>query len=273
MSSAALPGITFGVASYGDGALLRENFLSSPCFEGTHPHQILVRANFPSAAKAYNEIIDQAANDLIVFAHYDVLLPASWLRELRQAIEYLDRADPAWGVLGCYGVNQSGRVFGFLYQRGMGLVGTPLEHPEPVQTLDEFILVIRKSSGLRFDERLPHFHLYGADICLRAASRKLTSYTIPAFCVHNTNHYLVLPPEFYECCRFIRRVWRDRLPVQTSCIRITRFNLPVYQRRLMDAYLRYVRRKAFISARVKDSPKLMNEAEAALRRRLASISS
>ena len=70
-----------------------------------------------------------------------------------------------------------------------------------VQTLDEIVLILKKSSGLRFDDSLPHFHFYGTDICLRAAQRGMRSYAISAFCVHNTHQTLVLPEEFYECCQ------------------------------------------------------------------------
>jgi hypothetical protein len=131
-----------------------------------------------------------------------------------------------------------------------------------IQTLDEVVLIFRRSSGLRFDDHLPHFHLYGADLCLRAAKTGLKTYAIPAFCIHNTNQYLVLPKEFYECCRHIKRRWKDQLPIQTTCVRITRFNRFIYSRRLQEAYLRYVCHKGFIAPRVKDVSQLLQQAAA-----------
>jgi hypothetical protein len=112
---------------------------------------------------------------------------------------------------------------------------------------------------LRFDETLPHFHLYGADICLRAAEMGLKSYAISAFCIHNTRQCLVLPKEFYECCRHIKRVWKNLLPIQTTCIRITRFNFPLYRRRLRELYLRRVRRKEFGGTRVANPQRLLDK--------------
>jgi hypothetical protein len=253
--------ITFVVA-VNSREILNGNFLASPCFRVAHNHQILVQENFVSAAKAYNDGIDRAHNDLIVFAHQDIIFPESWLSQLQCALDYLEFEDPRWGVLGIGGVNPDRTGYGHLYSTGLGITGPSFERPGPVQTLDEIVLILRKSSGLRFDERLPHFHLYGTDICLRAAKMGMRSYAISAFCIHNTHQNLILPEEFYECCRHIKRVWKDSLPIQTTCIRITRFNIPLYARRLKEAYLRYTRRKEVGQPRVKDVPRLLKDIDA-----------
>ena len=80
----------------------------------------------------------------------------------------------------------------------------------------------------------------------------MKSYAISAFCIHNTHQPLVLPPEFYQCCKYIRRTWSNCLPIQTTCVRITTYDIPIYARRLREAYLRYIRRKEFGGTRVKD---------------------
>jgi hypothetical protein len=247
--------ITFVVA-VNDRELFENNFLASPCFREIHDHEILVQENFASAAKAYNDAIDRAAHDLIVFAHQDIIFSESWLSQLQRALDYLEVQDPGWGVLGCAGVNPDGPVWAHLYSSGLGVIGPPFEQPVPIQTLDEIVLILRKSSALRFDERLPHFHLYGTDICLRAAKSGMKSYVIDAFCIHNTHQGLILPEEFYECCRHIKQAWGDCLPIQTTCIRITRFNIPLYARRLRETYLRFIRRKEVGGTRVKDVKRL-----------------
>ncbi len=240
----SLTSVTFVVA-VNNRALCNANFLVSPCLRPPHDHQTLLQENFSSAAVAYNDAIERAVNDLVVFCHQDVLLPEAWLLQLKRALDHLEIDDPKWGVLGCYGetLNDNGR--GHIYSSGRGVMGRPFDHPATVQTLDEIVLVLRKSSGLRFDETLPHFHLYGADICLRAVRQGMKSYAISAFCLHNTHQSLVLPREFYECCNHIKRVWRDCLPIQTTCIRITGSSFPLYRRKLSEFYLRHVRRKEF----------------------------
>lgn len=256
--------ITFVVATYGTGEVLESNFLASPCLRKPHPHQILVQRDYISAAKAYNEAIDQAGYDLMVFAHHDMVFPELWLSQLERTLEYFEDKDPRWGVLGCYGTTHDGHGIGCIYSPGFGVIGRPLSQPESVQTLDEIVLILRKSSGLRFDDRLPHFHLYGADICLSAAKMGMKSYAISAFCIHNPRHYRVLPKEFYDCCRQIKRLWKDQLPIKTTCVTITRFNRLIYRRRLAEAYLRYIRHKGFIAPRAEDASQLLQEAAAAV---------
>lgn len=258
MSTISESRITFVIA-VNDRELFEHNFLASPCLAQLKDHEILVQEKFSSAAKAYNDAIDRAAHDLIVFCHQDILLPESWPSQLESALRYLESHDPNWGVLGSYGKTQDGRGWGHVYSSGRDVIGEPFEQPVVIQTLDEIVLILRKSSGLRFDDSLPHFHFYGADICLRAASRGLKSYAISTFCIHNTHQYLVLPKEFYECSSHIKRVWKNFLPIQTTCIRITRFDLPVYSRRLREFYLRHIRRKEWGGRRVQDPIALLDE--------------
>lgn len=251
---------TFVIAVNNRG-VLENNLLASPCFRIPHAHEIIIQEGFTSAAKAYNDAIARSRNDIIVFIHQDMFLPEQWLSQLKFALEYLEDKDPAWGVLGCYGETQNQGGRGCVYQPGLGMIGTPLDRPAPIQTLDEIVLILRKSSGLKFDQGLPHFHLYGTDICLRADRLGRKSYAIPAFCIHNTNQGFVLPKEFYECYEYVKRVWSSRLPIQASCIRITRLNLALYKRRLYEIYFRYNHQGSNEGIRVQDVRQLIKEAD------------
>ena len=255
--------ITLVVAVEKRGDVLSDNLLSSPLLEQFADCQILIQENFASAALAYNDAIDRSANDLIIFAHQDVIFPASWLVDLEAALDHLQVVDPAWGVLGCYGETRDCRGQGYIYAPGRGILGRRFAFPAPVQTLDEIVLILRKSSGLRFDRTLPHFHLYGTDICLRAAEMGMISYAISAFCVHNANQYCLLPKQFYDACRHIRGTWKNRLPIQTTCIRLTRFGLPLYSRRVREAYVRCVPSKAAVRSRATNVRQLLVQAHAA----------
>lgn len=257
--------ITFAVA-VNNRKVFENNFLASPFLHGAHAHQILVQEQFVSASKAYNDALGRSSNDLIVFCHQDVYLPETWLEDFRNALDYLAVHEPNWGVLGCSGMTVNRRHWRYMYSSGLGVSGDPFPHPEPVQTLDEIVLIVRKSSGLRFDESLPHFHLYGTDICLRAAEMGMKSYAISAFCIHNTHQYLILPPEFYECCKHVRQVWKRCLPIQTTCIKITKFNVPIYLRRLRESYLRHIRRKEFGGMRATNVQLLLEECAQAMTR-------
>ena len=239
--------------------ILEKNLLASPCLQSPHPHQILVQEGFSSASQAYNNAIQKSRNELIVFVHQDMILPNLWLADLEKALGHLEVNDPNWGVLGSYGKTQDGRGWGHVYSSGRDVIGEPLDRPVAVQTLDEIVLILRKSSGLRFDDSLPNFHMYGADICLRAARKGMKSYAFSAFCIHNTHQTLVLPKEFYECCKHIRHVWKNCLPIQTTCITITRFSFPLYSRKLKEFYLRHIRRKECGGTRVQDPLTLLDE--------------
>jgi hypothetical protein len=250
--------ITFAVAT-NSREILQDNFLSSPCFAQAHPHQILIQEGFTSACAAYNDAIKRSTNDLIVFVHQDILLPESWLHDLEISIDSLSRSDRNWGVLGCYGETLVGGGYGYIYSGGIGLLGKPFDSPAAVQTLDEIVLILRRSSNLRFDDRLPGFHFYGADICMAASAQGMNNYVIPAFCVHNTQQNYYLPGEFYDGYRFMKRKWKDALPIRTTCVRITKSNSDMYRKRIREAYLRFVRGKKVSKVRVKHGLGLLQD--------------
>ena len=96
-----------------------------------------------------------------------------------------------------------------------------------MESLDEVVLILRKSSGLRFDPHLAGFHMYGADICLEARRQGRKCYAIAAFCVHNTNQYGMLPFQFWRAYLAMRRKWKAELPIRTTCTEITRWCWPM----------------------------------------------
>jgi len=255
--------VTF-VVPVGDREVLANNFLTSACLQGMSRHEILVQEDFSSAAIAYNRAIDRSSNDLIAFVHSDMIFPETWISDLAGALKWLEANDPNWGVLGCYGANPDDSYPGFVYSNGRGLLGRRFQTPTPVQTLDEIVLIVRKSSGLRFNEDLTGFHLYGADICMTAAARQMKCYAIPAFCIHNTHCSLIVPRDFYRCYREFKKIWSKFLPIQTTCIRVTPFDYYMYRRRLWEATLRYTHRGEVETGRVDDVKGLLRMAQASL---------
>ncbi|MDB6111215.1 MAG: hypothetical protein JWR69_2965 [Pedosphaera sp.] len=200
--------------------VLRSSLLSSP--EISSASEVILQTGFTSAAAAYNAGIEKARTDLLVFVHQDVYLPAGWVAALEKALDVLSKQDPQWGVLGVWGVKRSGDGVGYLYCAGlMQKLGREFEDAPEVRSLDEVLLIVRKSSGLRFDEEMPGFHMYGTDLCLEAQRRGMKCHAISAFCVHNTNGYKMLPLDFWQCYFRMRRKWKAELPVTTSCAEIT----------------------------------------------------
>ncbi len=190
--------------------------------------EVILQRGYPSAALAYNNAIEQAQSDILVFAHQDVYLPKDWIAALGRAIERLNSTDPAWAVLGVYGVRKSGDHVGHVYCAGVQrILGQEFADPQLVSSLDELLLIVRKSSGVRFDERIGGYHFYGTDICLEAQRRGFQAYAISALCIHNTNGYKMLPAQFWRNFFLVRRKWWDVLPVTTSCMQITRSYWPM----------------------------------------------
>jgi hypothetical protein len=222
-------------AAVNDMQVLHRNLYRSPGLRPGTKNQLIIKRDFPSASLAYNSVIDEAENDIIVFAHQDVYLPATWFADLNRCLDSLTTHRLTWGVLGCFGSrrNAEGGV-GRVYTNGLGVHGKKISEPEPIETLDEIVLVLRKSSGLRFDPSLPSFHLYGADLCLSARDQGLLSYAFQGFCIHNTNQLLRLPREFGECYHYLRRKWKKFLPVYASCMKISYFNEAFYLKRLHE---------------------------------------
>jgi hypothetical protein len=127
-----------------------------------------------------------------------------------------------------------------------------------VTSLDEVVLIVRKSSGLQFDESLPGYHFYGTDICLQARRRGMKSYAISAFCIHNTKIGNMLPWQFWRCYLFMRGKWRRELPITTPCTEITYGCWPMVHWNVVRM-LNLVRRRHKAAGPVPDPGKLYEE--------------
>jgi hypothetical protein len=242
--------VTF-VVTRNNAAIFEQNFAASPCLEGLRPEQIIVQEGFSSAAAAYNDAIERANTDLLVFAHQDVYFPEDWLDNLDRSLKILERSDPDWGVLGGWGVDNRGLQAGYLYSVGLVLLGKSFVQPVKIDTLDEYFLIMRKRSGLRFDPNLSHFHLYGTDICLSARKNNMSCYAISAFSIHNTGNGK-LPREFFDVYWRVKKKWKEFLPIQTPCIRITRWNEELIVRKLKLVYFKFFRKEYGLHDRLED---------------------
>jgi hypothetical protein len=221
--------------------------------------EIAVQRQAVSAGQAYNRGLTDTRAEVLVFVHQDVFLPAGWLACLRTALAHLAAQDPLWGVLGIYGVTADGQSRGWTYSTGLGReLGGPFAAPEPVRTLDELLLVIRRDSGLSFDESLPGFHLYGTDVCLAAEQRGLRNYVIPAFALHNSNGLHTLPWAFWRACGHVQRTRRACLPVQTPCVYLPSSRLGLMGR-MLGSRLRGWHRARRVGRRVADPAALYQQ--------------
>ena len=250
------PEYSFVVAA-NDRNILNKNLLASPCLGKDSPHELLILEGSSSAACAYNRGLEQSKNDVVVFVHQDVYLPHEWVSSVEMALREIERSDPDWGVVGCWGVRHDRAKFGHLYTPGDGIVGGPFDKPERVRTLDEVVLILRRSSGLKYDEGLTGFHFYGADICLAAAWAGRQCYAVSAFCVHNSRQYFDYPSDFYESYRYIKKKWKHCLPIQTSCICVSRFDWDLRKRAIKRALFKVTGRRLDRGSRLEDPKSIL----------------
>jgi len=170
---------------------------------------------YTTAGSAYNAALTDAPDaDFVVFVHQDVYLPSGSLSQLIDQLRLLTEIAPDWALAGVIGGTAEGRLVGQTWCSGHGkLLGARCAAPLPVVTLDEMLLIMRTSSGLRFDENLPSFHLYGADMLLAACSHKFTSWVIDLPAIHHSKPVISLGGAYCQSYRYIRRKWRSELPV------------------------------------------------------------
>lgn len=201
-------------------AILGANLARSPLLEHVPLH---VERNAPSAALAYNAALAATAAPVVVFAHHDVYLPPGWDRVLSARLAELP---PDWAVFGSFGIGLDAAPIGPVWSSSLGMiVGRVPMAPAPVQSLDELLIVLRRDSGLRFDEALPGWHMYGADIVqmARAAGRGAYAGALP--CIHNDRHHGALGRDFDEAYSFMQRKWAASLPIRSPISKISRSGL------------------------------------------------
>jgi len=65
----------------------------------------------------------------------------------------------------------------------------------------------------------------------------LNNYAISDFCIHNTQLNLILPKEFYDCYRYLKRkVEKMRCQSKTTCTRVTKSDMEMYKRKIRENF-------------------------------------
>lgn len=204
------------VAAVNDDAVLAANLLRSPLV-AQGAAALFVQRGYASAGRAFNAALVRCTADVVVIVHQDVYLPAGWERQVEAAIARLERIDPAWAVLGLYGVTAAGRQVGCVWSSGLeALCGARFDEPVRVDSLDEVLLVLRRGAALAFDDALPGFHLYATDLVQTAQARGLSTYAICAPVVHNSRPAPFLGDDYFRAYRYVARKWSARLPIDNN---------------------------------------------------------
>jgi hypothetical protein len=217
-------------AAVNDHAVLHQCLSASPDI-ASGALSLRTYEGFRSAAAAYNRALEETNAEILILVHQDVYLPRGYLAKLDAALRQLDEIAPDWAVAGVVGADKEGVLHGRVWSTGVGdVIGGDGGLPAKVETLDEMILLIRTAPGLRFDETMPGFHLYAADIIQIAASAGCTTWVVDAPAVHHSRPVINLGGGYKQAWYHMRRKWRDRLPIRNLVCPITPSPLTVIEK-------------------------------------------
>lgn len=215
------------VAAVNRSDILAENLAASPVFL-ENPGILQVERGWSTAGGAYNSGKRDTGAEIVVFAHQDVYLPRGWDALLAQRIRQLDTLDPNWAVAGVMGIGPGGVHSGHVWSTGLGReLGASFGAPIATTSLDEVLLILKRSSGLSFDPDLPSFHLYGTDIVQMALQAGLGAYVIHAPVIHNSRPVQTLSGGFTEAYHYMQKKWSFALPIQTLVTEIAETDAPL----------------------------------------------
>jgi hypothetical protein len=216
-------------AAVNDERILAECLARSPDIASGTLKLNLYRG-YQSAARALNNAIDDASGDILILVHQDVYLPKGWLARLIEEINTLEVTFPTWSVVGAFGKTISGNEVGRVWSSGLRReLGNGGFTPTQVASLDELLLVIRRSSGLRFDEMLPSFHLYGTDIVLEGNKKGLQAFAVDVPVVHHDRPVASLRGGYAQAYYYMRQKWNADLPIPTLICDIARLPFPLWR--------------------------------------------
>lgn len=222
---------TFDLAAAVNSREILENCLMRSPDVASGALQLRTYEGYDCAAAAYNAALRDTRADVLILAHQDVYLPAGFLARATKRLAELGGVDPDWAIAGVAGQDHS-RVFrGQTWSSGLGTVlGERPSAPIPVATLDEMLIFVRRGAGLRFDEAMPSFHLYAADIVKTAEAEGLRSYVVDTPAIHHSRAVVALDGGYRAAYRYMQRKWRRELPIPNLVCPITRSPLPLLLR-------------------------------------------
>lgn len=195
--------------------------------------ECIVMRNRPDICPAYNEAMDMTDKRFIIFVHHDIYFPKGWENRVVQGINWLAENEREWAVLGVIGLDLEGIAHGTVWSAGSDTeFSHPMQHPIAAQSFDEVVLILDRQSGVRFDDQLPGFHLYGTDIVQNARAVGKAAYIIEAPVVHNSNQRFDLELGYRVAYRYMTRKWVAQLPIFTPICALTRTTFPMWKRKI-----------------------------------------
>lgn len=194
-------------------ALMRNSFIANG-FEAEYLVAENIDANKFDAYTALNCFLQQAKGEYIIVVHQDVRCIES-AANLEKILSDLNVKDPRWAVCGNAGASGYKKMFYYLNDNGRERLDKNL--PARVYSLDENLLIIKKSANLTVSADVNSFHFYGTDVCIIADLLGYSCYVVPFLVKHLSSGNL--SALFKEKPFFVRKYGnklRSRF-IQTTC--------------------------------------------------------
>lgn len=158
------------------------------------------KGNIYSATIAANLALDLCDSEFLLYVHQDVRFTVETAQILHDVIKHSDREIAVIGtagikeyitpqLLGPWGINEIDHALsGKMWDQDYNIIWNGDDGLSYVQSVDEVAMLIRRSSGLKFDPTWPGYHLYGLDFCLQARAAAYKVASIP-MCLQHCGQY------------------------------------------------------------------------------------
>lgn len=166
---------------------------------------------FNGAREAFNSVLGQIENEIVIFSHPDIrFLSDNGLSSILEEVKKID----CYGVIGVAGC-QEGIQWKLLSNIKHGKLkkdaGEKITDYAEVQTVDECFFVMKKTviQKMKFT-KLPGWHLYAVEQCLRMINEDKKNYIIPADLWHISDGNS-LDPRYMTCLEQILKIYAKNI--------------------------------------------------------------
>ena len=183
-----------------------------------------------TAGSALNLGARRATRDYVAFIQQDIYLHS--LVALEEAAGLL-ADDGRWGMLGAVGISSSGRILGRIRDRVV-LIGDSCDGPTPVDSLDEVLFVMRRSSVVADPlSESPDlaWHAYAVEYGLRLRELGLETGVVDIPIPHNSLSTNLARLE--EAHATVARMHPGQVPTRTTCGTVTAVPPPPLEQRFL----------------------------------------
>ena len=197
--------------------------MTSPCIKNGDVPLVFISGT-RNVCSAYNYGWDLLKTKYVAFTHTDVYLPDGWEYQVLDQIKKVDAFDMYWGAIGPAGVMCRGdgkKLFsGHIQDRDLlrYTEGLPIE----VYSLDEVMVIMRRSAMYVWDEKMPTYHLAATELCMRLRESGHRSYAIDAPIRHESKLSLVVPSEFDRSVGYLVAKHPNEFIIFATCVTLVR---------------------------------------------------